>query len=118
MAKDIIADAKAFFQKVVDAESDQRVEEQDDIRFVGLLEQWPAQIKALRENDPQGSRPCLVVDKVNQYLNQVVNSMRQNRPSIKARPVDDNGDEEVAEVYQGIIRHIEDASKADIAYDW
>jgi hypothetical protein len=118
MAKDIVADAKAFFKKVVDAESDQRVEEQDDIRFVGLLEQWPSQIKALREQDPQGARPCLVVDKVNQYLNQIVNSMRQNRPSIKARPVDDTGDEEVADVYQGIIRHIEDASKADIAYDW
>ena len=115
---DIIAKAKAFFQRVVEYESDQRIEELDDIRFVGLLEQWPANIKALREQDPQGARPCLVVDKVNQYKNQIVNSMRQNRPSIKARPVDDNGDEEVADVYQGLIRHIEDASKADIAYDW
>jgi hypothetical protein len=114
----IVERAKAFYQRAKVYESDQRKEELDDIRFSGLLEQWPPQLKAIREADPQGARPCLVVDKVNQYKNQIINSMRQNRPSIKARPVDDNGDIEVAEIYQGIIRHIEDASKADIAYDW
>jgi len=112
------ARAKKFFARCQEYEADQRVQELDDIRFVGLLEQWPENIKAIREGDPQGARPCLVVDKVNQYVNQIVNSMRENRPSIKARPVDDNADIEVAEVYQGIIRHIEDSSKADIAYDW
>lgn len=114
----IVERAKAFYARAKAYEADQRKEELDDIRFVGLLEQWPEQLRALRENDPQGARPCLVVDKVNQYKNQIVNQMRQSRPGIKARPVDDAGDVEVAEVYQGIIRHIEDASKADIAYDW
>lgn len=114
----VVERAKKFFERVITAESRQRSEELDDIRFVGLLEQWPQNIRTAREADPQGSRPCLTVDKVNQYKNQIVNQMRQNRPSIKARPVDDNGDIEVAEVYQGIIRHIEDVSKADIAYDW
>jgi hypothetical protein len=114
----VVERAHKFFAKCVTHESEQRIQEMDDIRFVGLLEQWPENIRAIREGDPQGARPCLVVDKVNQYVNQIVNSIRENRPSIKARPVDDNGDIEVAEVYQGIIRHIEDASKADIAYDW
>ncbi|MES1989228.1 MAG: portal protein [Pseudomonadota bacterium] len=114
----VVERAKAFYQRAKAYESDQREQEMDDIRFAGLLEQWPAQLKEIREGDPQGARPCLVVDKVNQYKNQIVNQMRQARPGIKARPVDDAGDVEVAEVYQGIIRHIEDASKADIAYDW
>jgi hypothetical protein len=114
----VVERAKKFYERAKAYESDQRLQELDDIRFVGLLEQWPAELKAIREGDPQGSRPCLVVDKTNQYVNQIVNSMRQNRPSIKARPVDDAGDIKVAEVYQGIIRHIEDVSKADIAYDW
>jgi hypothetical protein len=114
----VVERAKKFFERVITAESRQRTEELDDIRFVGLLDQWPQNIRKIRESDPQGSRPCLTVDKVNQYKNQIVNQMRQNRPAIKARPVDDNGDIEVAEVYQGIIRHIEDVSKADIAYDW
>jgi hypothetical protein len=115
---DIIADAKKYFDLCVEKEKDQRLAEIDDIRFSGLLEQWPDKIKAIREDDPQGARPCLVVDKVNQYKNQIVNNMRMNRPAIKVRPVDDTGDEEVAEILQGIVRHIEDYSKADIAYDW
>lgn len=114
----VVERAKKFFDRVVAYESAQRAMELDDIRFVGLLEQWPANIKQIRELDPQGARPCLVVDKVNQYKNQIVNNIRQNRAGIKVRPVDDNSDIEVAEVYQGIVRHIEDRSKADIAYDW
>ena len=114
----VVERAKKFFDRIVAFEAEQRKAELDDIRFVGLLEQWPANIKQIRENDPNGSRPCLVVDKVNQYKNQIVNNIRQNRPGIKVRPVDDYADIEVAEVLQGIVRHIEDRSKADIAYDW
>lgn len=114
----VIERAKKFFDRVVAYEAEQRKAEIDDIRFVGLLEQWPENIKKIRELDPQGARPCLVVDKVNQYKNQIVNNIRQNRAGIKVRPVDDNSDIEVAEVIQGIVRHIEDRSKADIAYDW
>lgn len=115
---EIVLQAQKFFERVTNAEADQRGEEIDDIRFVGLLEQWPENIRNLRESDPQGARPCLTVDKVNQYKNQIVNNIRQNRPGIKVRPIDDKGDPEVAEVLQGIINHIEDSSKADVAYDW
>jgi hypothetical protein len=114
----LIARAKDLFERVQSYEGDQRIQELDDIRFVGMLEQWPEPIKRIREADATGARPCLVVDKVNQYKNQIVNNMRMNRPSIKVRPVDDIADPEVAEVLQGIVRHIEDESKADIAYDW
>lgn len=114
----VIERAKKFFDRVVAHEAEQRRAELDDIRFVGLLEQWPANIRQIREQDPNGARPCLVVDKVNQYKNQIVNNIRQNRAGIKVRPVDDYADIEVADVLQGIVRHIEDRSKADIAYDW
>ncbi len=115
---DILGNAKAFFERAQAYEAAQRSDELDDIRFVGLLQQWPEEIRRIREGDPQGARPCLTVDKVNQYKNQIVNNIRMNSPSIKVRPVDDNADVEVAEVYQGIIRHIESQSKADLAYDW
>ncbi len=115
---DALERAKAFFERAQAYESAQRAEELDDIRFVGLLEQWPEDIRRIREGDPQGARPCLTVDKVNQYKNQIVNNIRMNSPSIKVRPVDDNADVEVAEVLNGIIRHIESESKADLAYDW
>ena len=106
------------FKRCLDdpSEQDNRKRALEAIKF-RALEQWPARVKQEREMDAEGSRPCLVMDEINQYLNQVKNDYRQNRPGIKARPVDDKGDKEVAEAFQGLIRHIEDVSNADIAYD-
>ena len=78
-------------------------------------DQWPEDIKKLRRLD---NRPCLTVDKSGQYIRQVVNDSRQNRPAIKVRPIDDEGDIEVAEALQGIVQHVADRSNADDAYDW
>ena len=85
----------------------------DDIRF-RAGEQWPIEIVTQRQKD---KRPCLTVDKLNQYVRQIVNDGRQNRPSIKVRPVDSNADVATAEVFQGLIKHIEENSGADAAYD-
>jgi hypothetical protein len=40
-----------------------------------------------------------------------------NRPQIKVRPADDMGDPEVAKIYDGLFRHIQVQSEADLAYD-
>lgn len=85
----------------------------EDVKFASG-EQWPEVIVKERERKGQ---PCLVVDKLNQYVRQVVNDSRQNRPSIKIRPVDSQADPETAEMMQGLVRHIEDRSMADVAYD-
>ena len=103
-------------KRCVDAESSERMNMMDDLRFAAL-DQWPASIKNEREGDKEnGPRPCLVLDKINQYIVQVVNDMRQGKPSIKVRPVDDAADVETAKVLQGLVRNIEDQSSADIAY--
>jgi hypothetical protein len=47
----------------------------------------------------------------------VVNDARQNKPSIKVHPVDDTGDVRTAEIISGLLRQIEYASNADVAYD-
>ena len=85
----------------------------EDIEF-RAGKQWPTAYVTQREAD---KRPCLVVDKLNQYVRQIVNDGRQNRPSIKVRPVDSGSDIQTAEVFQGLIRHIEDRSGSDMAYD-
>ena len=85
----------------------------EDIEF-RAGKQWPTSYVTQREAD---KRPCLVVDKLNQYVRQIVNDGRQNRPSIKVRPVDSGSDIQTAEVFQGLIRHIEDRSGSDMAYD-
>ena len=85
----------------------------DDIKF-RAGEQWPAEIVAQREKD---KRPCLTVDKLNQYIRQIVNDGRQNRPSINVSPVDSKADVATAEIMAGIVKHIESRSNADAAYD-
>lgn len=104
------------FKSAMDAEEDNRRLALEADKFCNL-EQWPDEVKSARENDPDGARPCLTIDKINQYVKQVCNDQRQNRPQIKVRPVDDYADIETAKVLNGIIRHIENNSRADIAYD-
>lgn len=111
----ILKEAADRFKGCVDDNSDERRKQLDDLVFCDL-EQWPADIRAAREKDINGARPCLTIDKINQYVTQVVNDLRQNKPSVKVRPIDSGADIKTAEVFQGIVRHIEDVSSADIAY--
>lgn len=110
--KDLLGDAKERYRLASEYWSPNHKLWLEDAKFRNL-EQWPDTIKELRGEE----RPCLVVDKCNQYVRQVVNDGRQNRPAVKVRPIDDNGDDEVAEAFQGIIRHICDRSNADEAFD-
>ena len=111
--KKIHDEALARFELVEDAESEIRKLSLEDINF-SVGEQWPDQIKIERERD---GRPCLVINKIPQFIQQITNDQRQNRPSIKVHPVDDNADVETAKIIQGIIRHIENNSNAEVAYD-
>lgn len=114
--KDLIEDAKKCLQKCVDEQAELRISMKDDLRFC-TLDQWPADIRRDRENDIEnGPRPCLTIDKINQYIVQVVNDFRQGKPGINVRPVDDAADVETAKILKGIVRNIEDQSNADIAY--
>lgn len=110
-----IQEALERFALAQESESDERTLMVDDLRFAAL-DQWPEKLKRLREQDPNGARPCLVLDLFSQYQRQVINDTRGNLPSIRVRPVDDRSDKDTAEVINGLIRHIEDASSADIAY--
>jgi hypothetical protein len=63
------------------------------------------------------ARPCLTINKLPQHVRQVTNEQRQNRPNGKVIPADDNADVQVAEIFNGVVRHIEYMSDADVAYD-
>lgn len=112
----IIEEAMKRFKYCEEAEQQNRARALDDLKF-SLGEQWPDAVRRARENDPNGARPCLTVNKLGQYVRQVVNDSRQNKPAIKVRPVDSGADPEVADKLQGLVRHIEDNSRADISYD-
>lgn len=112
----ILKEARDRFALAVDESATERNRMKTELEFAAG-QQWPEAVKNARENDPNGARPCLTMDKLGQYHRQVVNDARQNKPAIKVRPVDSGADIEVAEILQGYTRHIEDVSCADIAYD-
>ena len=106
------------------AYSESREDELDDLRFfAGSPDnqwQWPADVLATRgsvQGQTINARPCLTINKLPQHVRQVTNDQRQNRPSGRVIPVDDKADVEVAEIYDGLVRHIEYMSDADVAYD-
>lgn len=96
-----------------DADIGDRISAQDDIEF-SFGKQWPLAIENQRKLD---NRPCLTINRTDTYVRNIVNSMRQQRPRIKVHPVADGADEGIAKVIEGLIRHIEVNSNADIAYD-
>ena len=122
--KDIIDTARHRMTMAIAAYSESREDELDDLRFFAASPdnqwQWPADVLATRgavQGQTINARPCLTINKLPQHVRQVTNDQRQNRPSGKVIPADDKADVEVAEIFNGIVRHIEYMSDADVAYD-
>ena len=121
---DVLATARSRLNMAISAYSESREDEIDDLRFfAGSPDnhwQWPADVLATRgavQGQTINARPCLTINKLPQHVRQVTNDQRQNRPAIKVIPVDDKADTEVADIFDGLMRHIEYISDADVAYD-
>ena len=121
---DVLSTARSRLEMAISALSESREDELDDLRFyAGSPDnhwQWPADVLATRgavQGQTINARPCLTINKLPQHVHQVTNEQRQNRPQPKVIPVDDKADVEVAEIFNGVIRHIEYISDADVAYD-
>ena len=120
----VLATARARLDMAMSALSESREDEIDDLKFyAGSPDnhwQWPADVLATRgavQGQTINARPCLTINKLPQHVRQVTNDQRQNRPGAKVIPVDDKADVQVAEIFNGMIRHIEYLSDADVAYD-
>src|SRR5208282_1189269 len=61
--------------------------------------------------------PELVINLTDAFCMRVENNIRQQRPRGKCHPIGDGADIELAEVINGIGRHIETRSEASVAYD-
>jgi hypothetical protein len=123
-SEDILTVARSRMTMAISAFSETRESELDDLRFyAGSPDnqwQWPADVLQTRgavQGQTINARPCLTINKLPQHVKQITNEQRMNRPGIKVIPADDKGDVEVADVYNGVIRHIEYISDADVAYD-
>jgi hypothetical protein len=108
-----IADAIQFLQFANEADQMNRSEALEDLKFAAG-DQWPVEIQNSRVLE---ARPCLTVNKVDAYCRQITNQMRQQRPRIKVHGMNTESDAKMAQIIQGICRHIEVQSDADQAYD-
>tara|TARA_R110000803_G_scaffold210685_1_gene283164 strand:- start:909 stop:2951 length:2043 start_codon:yes stop_codon:yes gene_type:complete len=106
----IIRQAMDDYDLAFTAESRNRIDMVDDLRFAAL-DQWPDDVKNERKN-----RPMLTLDHIGQSIRKVVGGIRQNMPSIKVDPIDDGADKETADILEDLTRQIEQESDARNAY--
>src|SRR4029077_2003682 len=97
----------------VDAESDNRSKAKYDLQFREGLNHWD------QEGVTSASMevPELTINLTDALVHRVVNNMKQQRPRGKCHPVGEGAQIEVADVINGIGRHVEYRSEASVAYD-
>lgn len=111
--REFLSTAQDRFKMAAESETMIRKDSLDDLQF-RAGDQWPTNVQNQRTVD---QRPCLTINRLPQFIRQVTNDARHNRPSCKVSPVDDGADQDIADVINGMIRHIEVSSDAEIAYD-
>lgn len=92
-------------------ERDNRREAEIDLAFVAG-DQWPQVVKQQRAN----TRPMLVINQIPQFVNQVVNPIREADLAIKVKPEDDQQDPKIARIYDQLISQIQYLSDAKSVY--
>lgn len=109
----LIKVARRRFQLSAEAEEELRREFLIDQRY-RAGDQWPQGISQQRELD---QRPSHVVNLFPAAIAQVTNAQRANRPALRVSPAGGAATVDVAQICDGLLRHIQRDSRAPIAYD-
>ncbi len=114
----IIHEAKERFRRAADWEANARVHHMADTRFGNGDHtnnyQWPNNIL---DNRLQQQKPCVTVNRVRVYCNQILNDSRQNKAQVEIRPTGGGSSFKSAEIFEGLYRYTENVSNAQEAYD-
>src|SRR5271165_1100576 len=84
----------------------------NDLRFLAG-DQWPSKIRMIREAQ---NRPCLTINRLPQFVNQIANNVRQNPPSLKVIPTGGGATPDLAKIYTGLLRLIQRRSGATVIF--
>lgn len=120
---DLLSIARKRLNIAIGATSESRADELNDQKFAAGSSdnnwQWPEDAMSTRvvADGSLSARPTLTINMIPQHIKQVTNDQQQNRPTGKVIAVNNNADVEVAEIFDGIVRHIEYISDADVSYD-
>lgn len=113
----IVREAKDRFKRTQSYEARARANYMNDIKFANADAyngwQWPNDLRRTRDLD---DKPTLTINKTQQHNLQIINDAKQNKPGIRIRPTGNGATFEAAQIYNGIIHHIEYISNAQTAY--
>jgi hypothetical protein len=105
---------RTFYDDGSGAWEENRRMHSEDLNFIYNAEamgQWDPVVLQNRRG-----KPCYSFNRCLQPVNMVVADMRQTRPAGKVRPSSEGASESTAEVFAGLCRSIEQASRADQIY--
>jgi hypothetical protein len=105
---------RTFYDDGSGAWEENRRMHSEDLNFIYNAEamgQWDPVVLQNRRG-----KPCYTFNRCLQPVNMVVADMRQTRPAGKVRPSSEGASESTAEVFAGLCRSIEQASRADQIY--
>ena len=118
-AKSVVDIARDRFERAKQVLGTLRQQAVEDTRFaLGDSDnqwQWPEEVYTARA--AVSGKPCLTINVTAQHCNQIINAIRQNRPSAKISPVDGQADKQTALILGGMLRAIQAYSNADTAHD-
>jgi hypothetical protein len=101
------------YEEATSTEYDNREKATEDVRFSQLEDaQWDNEAFERRRN-----RPRYTINKIAVAENQVIGEQRQGRMAIKVRPAGGQATLDISNTYNGLIKNIENVSKARNAYD-
>ena len=114
----IVSEAKKRFDRSLAWEGESNRRSKDDLRFANGDPdngyQWPNDYLRRRQ---VADRPCLTINKIAFHNNLIINEGKKNKPGIKLVPTGGTATKQSADVYAGVIRHIEYKSNAQTVYD-
>ena len=107
-----LATARDRFRAAEEKSSDWRKQAAESLDFV-TGNQWFDVNKRSRQRQ---TRPCLTINRLSQLVRLVANEINRSKPAMRVLPFDSDADVRTAEIFQGIIRHIEHNSDSSLAY--
>lgn len=108
----LLTEIRERWDYCVEQWQDIRAAAKEDMEFV-RGDGWPPQERKARED---AGRPCLVFDELSQYINQLINDIRQNKRAVQVNPRGSGANDSTAELRGNMIREIEYKSNAQYAY--
>ena len=107
--------ARKRLKKCIDADTHNRLQAIEDLKFSIGIDQWDPAEKTRRS---QRGRPSIQINLLPKYIKQVTGDLRENRPKVKVKPVDSKADPHLARIREGIINNVEYLSGAESIYDY